>query len=178
MDEITSGKQAFKEAWSALPKDRKRAVTKAVQAGHEVPDETAIAAGYAQRQIATSWMGYVGIIALAFAINWFQGEDVAGNNLTWAILGAIVLIGVYSYWRLFQARTKNLELLERVRADANVADDGEGIPTDGEGIPAEEEIARLQGEGGPVTEVADPTPSTPPEPSTSSATDSERATGE
>lgn len=171
MDEITSGKQAFKEAWSALPKDRRRVVTKAVQAGHEVPDETAIAAGYAQRQIASSWMGYVGIIALAFAINWFQGEDVAGNNLTWAILGAIVLIGVYSYWRLFQARTKNLELLERVRVDANVADDGEGIP-------AEEEIARLQGEGGPVTEVADPTPATPPEPSTPSATDSERATGE
>jgi hypothetical protein len=171
MDEIINGRKAFKEAWAALPRDRKRAVSKAVQAGHEVREETAIAAGYAQRQISTSWLGYLGIIGLAFVINIVQGEEIAGNSLTWAILAAIVAIGIYSYWRLFQARANNLALLEQRGADATP--DGDAAE-----IPVEEEISRLQAEGGPVTEVPEPQPNTPPEPATPSAHDDERPTGE
>lgn len=170
MEQITEGGSAFKQAWMALPKDRKRAITKAVQAGQEVAEETAVAVGYAARQIKTSWMGYVGIIGLAFAINAIQGEDLAGTPLTWAILGAIVVIGVYSYAKLFQARSRNLALLAAAGT----------TPADDDDVADEQDIERLQDEGGPVTEVAEPHPAAPPEPATPSApvTPAARAEGE
>lgn len=177
MDEIISGGKAFKEAWLATPKARRRVITKAVQGGKEVTEETEIAAGYAQRQIKTSWAGYIGIIALAFVINLIQGEDVAGNSLTWAILGVIVLIAIYSYRQLFRAKAKNLALLE---SKASQEPDAQADETGSDGAEAVE-ISRLQAEGGPVTEVPEVHPQTPPMPATPSAPtgdEGERTTGE
>jgi hypothetical protein len=171
MDEITRGGAMFKHTWATLPKDRKRAISKAVQSGRAVTEETAIAIGYAVRQIRLSWTGYVGVLVLAVVINDVQGESFSGRALLIPI--AVALVGLYSYWRLFQSRSKNEDLLfaqEEELDDAGDADDGEEEEgTDSVDLDAVsvEAIERLEDEGGPVSEVAVPPlahPPTPPQP--------------
>lgn len=157
MDDITRGGSAYKTAWAALPKERRRAISKAVQGGKAVTEETAIAIGYAARQIRFSWPGYVAIFALVVVL------DDPRREMFWRVLipAVIALVTIYSYWCLFRSRSLNEDLLF---AQDDDLDDGEDDDDDDNGI---EPIERLEGEGGPVSEVAvSPLthPPTPPQP--------------
>ena len=173
MDEITRGGAMYKHAWATLPKDRKRAISKAVQGGKVVTEETAIAIGYAVRQIRYSWTGYAGVMVLAAVIDKNQGS----SPLKFFIPPAIALIGIYSYWRLFQSRRRNEDLL--FSQDDLLDEDGDDEdeePTDlGTEIDGPVAIERLEDEGGPVSEVAVPPlepPPSAPQPQTPTAPES------
>lgn len=160
MDDVTRGGAAYKAAWAALPKERKRAISKAVQGGKAVTEETALAIGYAARQIRYSWPGYLGIFALVVVL------DDPGRATAWriAIPAAIALVTAYSYWCLFRSRSLNEDLLFAQDDDLDEDDDGDEV--DDNGI---EPIERLEDEGGPVSEVAVTPlahPPTPPQPQT------------
>lgn len=167
MDEISRGGAMYKHAWATLPKDRKRAISKAVQAGKVVSEETAIAIGYAARQIRWSWTAYVAVAVLAVVIDNGQRATV------WrvGIPAAIGLVGAYSYWRLFQSRTRNEDHLfaqdDALEGDDDEDDDDIESDQSDDGTDIGDSpiaIERLEDEGGPVSDIPVPPLEPPPSP--------------